>query len=140
MTVRHNRGVLVTEDFTILLVDDSALMRRLVREMLRTIGHFRVIEAANGVEALHRLDEGRVDLVLSDWNMLPVDGLDLLRAMRARPGLGRILFIMMTGEQTPSTIADAVAAGVSGYLTKPFDRRQLSKLVQQALAGRLIAA
>jgi two-component system, chemotaxis family, chemotaxis protein CheY len=130
----------VTEEFTILLVEDSALMRRLVREMLRTFGHFRVIEAANGVEALHILDERQVDLVLADWHMRPLDGLDLLRAMRALPSRGNIPFILMTGEQTPKTITDAVAAGVSAYLTKPFDRQQLGKLVQQGVAGQLHAA
>lgn len=135
-----NGDAAVTEDFTILLVEDSALMRRLVREMLRTFGHFRVIEAANGIDALHILDERQVDLVLADWHMRPLDGLDLLRAMRALPGRSHIPFILMTGEQTPATIAGAVAAGVSAYLTKPFDRQQLGKLVRQGVAGQLYAA
>lgn len=137
---RQIKDATVTEDFTILLVEDSALMRRLVREMLRTVGRFRILEAANGEHALEVMAQQRVDLVISDWNMRPLDGIGLLRAMRATPGHERIPFVMMTAEQTPSTIADAVAAGVNGYLTKPFDRDQLGKLVQQGLAGRLKAA
>lgn len=138
--MNRKKGRPVTEDFTILLVEDSALMRRLVREMLRSVGRFRILEADDGQHALDAMAGHRVDLVVSDWNMRPMDGLGLLRAIRAIPGHERIPFVMMTGEQTPNTIADAVAAGVSGYLTKPFDREQLGRLVLQGLAGRLKAA
>lgn len=125
----------MVEGSTILLVEDSAIMRRLVREMLRSFGTFRVIEARDGSEALAALAEESVDLVLSDWNMLPLDGLHLLQTMRGTLRGARTPFIMMTGEQSPETISQAVAAGVSGYLTKPFSRQQLARMVTRALAG-----
>lgn len=134
------QGRPVMSDFTILLVDDSALMRRLVREMLRALGHPGVIEAADGGEALCMLERQRVDLVVSDWNMQPMDGLRLMQAMRAHPRLSTIPFAMMTGEQTPQTIAQAVAAGVTAYLTKPFSRDQLGRLLARLTNGPAKAA
>lgn len=119
----------MADKFTILLVDDSPLIRRLVREMLRLLGQPRVIEAADGAEALAALSRHPVDLVLSDWNMLPMDGLSLLQAMRAVPAWAATPFILMTGEQTPQSIAEAIAVGISGYLTKPFCRDQLNRVL-----------
>jgi len=126
--------------FTILLVEDSALMRRLVHEMLRAIGPFTVVEATDGTEALAVLERQPVDLVLSDWIMEPMDGLHLLQAMRSRLGIAGIPFVMMTAEQSPQTIAGAVAAGVTDYLSKPFSREQLAKVVARSLGGQVRAA
>lgn len=130
----------MSEDVTILLVEDSALMRGLVRNMLRNFGNIRVLEACDGVEALAALKSDRVDLVLSDWNMQPMDGLHLLQAMRAIPALAAIPFVMMTADHTPQTISQAVAAGVTFYLSKPFGRDQLCTMVTDIVAGRILAA
>lgn len=126
--------------FTLLLVEDSALMRSLVCDMLRPAQHFRVIEAANGKEALETLGHQQVDVVLSDWNMQPVNGLQLLQTMRADPALAAIPFIMMSGDQTPQTISHSVSAGVAGFLTKPFGRDQLAKALTRVITGRPKAA
>jgi len=126
--------------FTILLVEDSPLMRRLVREMLNGIGRFTIVEAADGGEALAVLERQPVDLVLSDLNMQPMDGLQLLQAMRGRLGIAGIPFIMMTSEQAPQNVAGAVAAGVNFYLTKPFSRDQLAKVVARITGGQVKAA
>lgn len=130
----------MTDRFTILLAEDSALMRSLIRDMLRPAPQFSVVEAANGQEALAALRAQPIDLVLSDWNMQPMNGLQLLHAMRAEPGLTVIPFVLMTGEQTPQTVTHAMAAGVAGFLTKPFGRDQLAKLLTSIILKRPRAA
>lgn len=130
----------MSDQFTILLVEDSALMRSLVSDMLRPAGSFVVIETAEGEAALAVLRRQRVDLVLSDWNMQPMNGMQLLQVMQADPALATIPFVMMTGEQTPQTVTQAVAAGVAGFLTKPFGRDQLAKVVTRIVTARRQAA
>ena len=129
----------MTETFTILLVEDSTLMRSLIHDMLRPAQHLTVIEAANGAEALDVLTRQRVDVVLSDWNMQPMNGLQLLQTMRSDPALGSTPFIMMSGEQTPQTISHSVAAGVAAFLTKPFGRDQLARALTRVITARSAA-
>jgi two-component system chemotaxis response regulator CheY len=126
-------------DFTILLVDDSTLMRRLVREMLGALGYSRIIEAADGGEALAVLERHPVDAVIADWNM-PMGGLHLLQAMRNHTRLNSIPLAMMTRELTPHIITQAVAAGVTTCLTKPFGRDQLATSLRRLTQGRVQAA
>lgn len=130
----------MTDRFTILLAEDSTLMRSLIRDMLRPAEQFTVIEAANGQQALEVLREQHVDMVLSDWNMQPMNGLQLLHAIRGDAELAEVPFVLMTGEQTPQTITHAVAAGVAGFLTKPFGRDQLAKLITRVIVKRSHAA
>jgi two-component system chemotaxis response regulator CheY len=130
----------MNDRFTILLAEDSALMRSLIRDMLRPAEQFTVIEAANGQQALEALRKQQVDMVLSDWNMQPMNGLQLLHAMRGDADLAEVPFVLMTGEQTPQTITHAVAAGVAGFLTKPFGRDQLAKLITRVIVKRSHAA
>lgn len=130
----------MNDEFIILLAEDSVLMRSLVRDMLRPAGQFVVVDAADGTEALEILRRQPVDMVLSDWNMQPMNGLQLLHAMRAEPELATIPFVMMTGEQTPQTVTHAVAAGVAGFLTKPFGREQLAKVITRIITSRPRAA
>ncbi|HTH15044.1 MAG TPA: response regulator [Magnetospirillum sp.] len=119
----------MSNPFAILLVEDSALMRSLLREMLRPEDAFQVFEAAHGGEALDVLSRERVDLVLSDWNMHPVNGLQLLQSMRADTRLAAIPFVLMTGEHTPERAVHAVEAGVAAFLPKPFGRSQLASVL-----------
>ncbi|HLO77485.1 MAG TPA: response regulator [Magnetospirillum sp.] len=128
------------DQFTILLVEDNALMRSLIRDMLRAATQFVVVEARDGSAALEILRQRQVDMVLSDWNMLPMNGLQLLHAMRTEPELASIPFVMMTGEFNPQTATQAVAAGVADFLTKPFGRDQLAKTITKAITGRPRAA
>jgi two-component system chemotaxis response regulator CheY len=104
----------------ILVVDDYATMRRIVRNLLSQIGMTEVDEAADGGEAIGKLRGGRFDLVISDWNMEPVTGLDLLRQVRADAGLGKLPFIMVTAESKTENVIEAKKAGVSNYIVKPF--------------------
>lgn len=130
----------MSEQFTILLAEDSLLMRSLIRDMLRPAEQFTVVEAADGVTALEILRRQPVNVVLSDWNMQPMNGLQLLQAMRADPELEAIPFILMTGEQTPQTVTHAVAAGVAAFLTKPFGRDQLAKALTRVIVAGTRAA
>ena len=117
----------------IMLVDDIPAMRLLVRQMLRSIGIDEILEANDGSTALQLLRAQPVDVVLSDWNMIPMTGLQLLMAMREDPDNSHIPFIMITGEGSMEHVQRARSAGVNGYLIKPFGldalTRQLTKVV-----------
>lgn len=130
----------MSDKFTILLAEDSALMRALIRDMLRPAGQIALLEAGDGSAALNLLRSQPVDMVLSDWNMQPMNGLQLLQAMHADPALSHIPFVMMTGEPTPQTATHAISAGVAGFLTKPFGRDQLAKAITRVITRRPRAA
>lgn len=118
----------------IMLVEDIPAMRLLVRQMLRSLGIAEILEANDGSTALQLLRENQVDVVLSDWNMIPMTGLQLLMAMRDDPATSHIPFIMITGEHSMEHVNRARTAGVNGYLIKPFGldvlTRQLTKVVR----------
>lgn len=111
-----------------LVVDDSQAIRTIVGRFLRELG-FEVSEAADGEEALNRVRAERPDLVLVDWNMPVMDGLELVRAVRANPDWERIQLMMVTTETEPAQIVRALGAGADEYLLKPFTR--------DGLAGKL---
>ena len=117
----------------VMLVEDIPAMRLLVRQMLRSLGIEQIIEASDGSTALQLLRAQPVDVVLSDWNMIPMTGLQLLLAMRDDVETRNIPFIMITGEHSMEHVARARSAGVNGYLIKPFGlvtlSRQLNKVV-----------
>lgn len=111
-------------------------MRLLVRQMLRTLGITQIVEANDGSTALQALRDETVDLVLSDWNMIPMTGLQLLLALREEPATASIPFIMITGEHSTEHVTRARAAGVNGYLVKPFGVDQLNRQMARALGSR----
>lgn len=104
----------------ILVVDDYPTMRRILRNLLSQIGMTDVDEASDGAEAFAKLQSGRFELVISDWNMEPVTGLELLKKVRADEGTQRIPFIMVTAESKIENVVEAKKAGVSNYIVKPF--------------------
>lgn len=108
-------------------------MRQIMRQMLRTLGILQVTEAADGSSALLTLREQSVDLILSDWNMIPMTGLQLLMAVRDEPRHAATPFIMITGQQTTEYVARARQAGVSGYLLKPFGLDALERQLRRVL-------
>ncbi len=118
-------------DIAILVVDDDAAMRGVVRKLLEQLGFHRIEEAVDGLEALEKLRHGHFGLVISDWNMEPMDGLDLLRDIRSDSALGAIPMILATGETNPRKAAAAAAAGASAYLVKPFDRQILGAALER---------
>ncbi|SOD90226.1 response regulator [Caenispirillum bisanense] len=123
------------QDIRILLVDDHLSMRNLTRYSLQQIGIRNVTEARNGQEALDALAVNRYDLIISDWNMDIVDGLQLLKALRANPLTQRTPFIMSTANKDRAKVAEAVQAGVNNYIVKPFNVETLRKKIEQVIGA-----
>lgn len=118
----------VNMDMHILVVDDYYTMTQLVRNLLKSLGFHKIDEARDGTSALQKMAESQYDLVISDWNMKPMTGIDFLRALRA--GGDRVPFILVTAENAVENVVEAKAAGVSAYITKPFNAQTLkSRLV-----------
>ncbi|MCR6630668.1 MAG: response regulator [Magnetospirillum sp.] len=124
----------------VLLVEDIPAMRLLVRQMLRSLGIDQIVEAGDGSLALQALREHSVDVILSDWNMIPMTGYQLLMAVRDAPKTRHIPFIMLTGEHSAEHVTRARAAGVSGYLIKPFGLDTLNRQLARALGKNRSAA
>lgn len=119
----------VNKDMSILVVDDYYTMTQLVRNLLRTLGFHKVDEARDGAAALEKMADTKYDLVISDWNMKPMTGIDFLRALRAAGD--DVPFILVTAENNVENVREAMAAGVSAYVTKPFNADTLkSRLVK----------
>ncbi len=118
----------VDKDMHILVVDDFYTMTQLVRNLLKTLGFHNIEEARDGGAALQKMAEQSYGLVISDWNMKPMSGIDLLRAVRASGD--NVPFILVTAENTVENVLEAKAAGVNGYIMKPFNAGTLkSRLV-----------
>ena len=117
-------------DMPILIVDDYKTMLRIIRNLLKQIGFQNVDEATDGQAALERLRQRQYGLVISDWNMEPMTGLDLLRKVRADDSLHPVPFIMVTAESKTENVVTAKEAGVNNYIVKPFNAATLkNKLV-----------
>jgi two-component system chemotaxis response regulator CheY len=123
----------------ILVVDDSSTMRRIIHSALNSLGYADVEEIASGKAALERIRAGGVSLVISDWAMPEVSGLDLLRAIRADNAHARLPVLMVTGNGGESDIVEAIAAGVDGYLIKPFPPEALAEKLRQVLGDKVKA-
>lgn len=114
----------------ILVVDDFRMMRRVVKNLLSQIGFSNLDEAANGEEALKKLRSRGYDLVISDWNMEPMTGIELLEQVRSMDELSDIDFIMLTAEAKPENIVKAKQAGVDSYIIKPFTAKMLKEKLE----------
>ena len=110
-----------------LIVDDFSTMRRIVRNLLKELGYTNVDEAEDGVMALAKLRSEQFDFVVSDWNMPGMDGLEMLKQMRADPALAKIPVLMVTAEAKKENIIAAAQAGASGYVVKPFTAATLDE-------------
>ena len=115
----------VDKNMQILIVDDYNTMRRIIRNLLKQLGFDNADEAADGGEAFKKLQEKHFDLVISDWNMEPMTGLELLKLVRADAKLKNLPFIMVTAESKPENVIAAKQAGVSNYIVKPFNAETL---------------
>ena len=127
--------MLVDKNIKILIVDDYKTMLRIIRNVLRQIGLVEVDEANDGAEALAMLRQGEYGLVISDWNMQPMTGLDLLQQVRVDPKLARLPFIMVTAESKVENIVAAKQAGVSNYVVKPFSAETLRSKIDAVFAA-----
>jgi two-component system chemotaxis response regulator CheY len=127
----------VSLDFTIpvLVVDDYQTMIRIVRNLLKQIGFEDVDDASDGTSALAKLKEKRYGLVISDWNMEPMTGYELLRHVRADEHLRGTPFIMVTAESKVENVVAAKKAGVDNYIVKPFNADVLKNKIQAVLGS-----
>ncbi|MDH5298634.1 MAG: response regulator [Desulfobulbaceae bacterium] len=115
----------------VLVVDDFATMRRIVKNILVQLGYKHIVEADDGTSALDILKKEKIDLIISDWNMPKMTGLDLLKTVRADAGLASTPFIMVTAEAQQDNIIAAVKAKVSQYIVKPFTADTLAEKIQK---------
>lgn len=119
----------------ILVVDDYNTMIRIIRNLLKQLGFENVDEASDGSSALERLRGKKYGLVISDWNMEPMTGYDLLKEVRADPELKTTPFIMVTAESKTENVIAAKKAGVNNYIVKPFNAQTLKTKIDAVFAG-----
>ena len=118
----------------ILVVDDYNTMIRIIRNLLKQIGFNDVDEAVDGTGALGKMREKRYSLIISDWNMEPMTGYELLKEVRQDPGLAKTPFIMVTAESNTDHVIAAKKAGVNNYIVKPFNAQTLMSKIEAVFA------
>ncbi len=120
----------VDASMSILIVDDYNTMIRIIRNLLKQLGYLDVDDANDGTSALAKMKEKTYSLVISDWNMAPMTGYELLREIRANPDYNRTRFIMVTAESKTDNVIAAKKAGVDNYIVKPFNAQTLQHKIQ----------
>jgi len=121
----------IDKNIKILVVDDFPTMRRIVRNLLKELGFANVDEAEDGAIGLEKVRGGKYSFVVSDWNMPNMDGLEMLRAIRADPVLAKLPVLMVTAEAKKENIIAAAQAGASGYVVKPFTAVTLEEKINK---------
>lgn len=119
------------KDVKILVVDDFSTMRRIIKNLLRDLGFTNVEEADDGKTALPILKTGRIDFLVTDWNMPGMTGIDLVKTVRADEKLAHIPILMVTAEAKREQIIAAAQAGVNGYVVKPFTAATLKEKIEK---------
>jgi two-component system, chemotaxis family, chemotaxis protein CheY len=125
--------LIIDTTIPILVVDDMATMTRIVCTLLRQLGFYNIDTASDGVSALEKMRRQPYALVISDWNMEPMNGLQLLRHGRTESKFDT-RFIIITAEAKPQHVIDAKQAGASAFLIKPFTAQALKAKIEEALA------
>lgn len=115
----------------ILIVDDFSTMRRIIKNLLRDLGFTNTAEADDGTTALPMLQSGNFDFLVTDWNMPGMNGIELLRAVRADERLRLLPVLMVTAEAKRDQIIEAAQAGVNGYVVKPFTAQALKEKIEK---------
>lgn len=123
------------KNMPILIVDDYKTMLRIIRNLLKQLGFDNVDEATDGSAALQKLRDGKFGLVISDWNMEPMSGIQLLREVRADGNLRKMPFIMVTAESKTENVVIAKEAGVTNYIVKPFNAATLKTKMEAVFPG-----
>jgi two-component system, chemotaxis family, chemotaxis protein CheY len=124
---------MVDKNMKILVVDDFPTMRRIVRNLLKELGFSNVDEAEDGAAGLAKLKAGGFEFVVSDWNMPNMDGLAMLKEIRADASLASLPVLMVTAEAKKENIIAAAQAGANGYVVKPFTAATLDEKLQKIL-------
>ncbi len=125
----------MSSNLKILVVDDYNTMVRIVRKLLKQIGYEDVDEASNGEMALGMIQNKQYGLIISDWNMEPMTGFELLQRVRASEATAKTPFILVTAESRPDNIIAAQKCGANEYLVKPFTAPVLKEKIEKALAA-----
>ena len=125
---------MIDKSLKVLIVDDFASMRRIVKNTLKQIGFKNILEADDGTTALAMLKEQKIDVVLADWNMPKMSGLELLKTVRKDDTLKTIPVLMVTAEAQKENVIEAIQAGVSNYIVKPFTPDSMKQKLEQTLA------
>ncbi len=117
----------------VIVVDDSSVMRQIIKNNLKQLGfeQSNLVDAEDGEQALKKMNEDTIDLVISDWNMPRMTGIDLLKAIRADGAMKELPFLMVTSEADKEKIMEAVQAGVNQYIVKPFNATQLEEKIKE---------
>ncbi|GAB6161715.1 chemotaxis response regulator CheY [Desulfothermus naphthae] len=110
----------INKNMRILVVDDFSTMRRIIKNILKQLGFTNVVDADDGTTAWEILNKDKIDFIISDWNMPKMSGIELLRKVRASEEFADIPFLMVTAEGQQENVIEAVQAGVSNYIVKPF--------------------
>jgi len=121
------------KNIKVLIVDDFATMRKVVRNLLKQVGYEDIVEAEDGVMALKALKSQKIDVIVSDWNMPNMTGLELLKAVRADEDLAKTPFLMVTAEALQDNVVAAVKAGVNNYIVKPFTAEVLNEKIKKIM-------
>lgn len=116
-----------------LVVDDSPTMRRIVINALKTFGIEEIVEAEDGLDGLNKLKEGKVDFIITDWNMPNMNGLEFTKAIRGNPELSSIPILMVTTRGLKQDIIEALQAKVNNYVVKPFTPQVLKEKIAAIL-------
>ena len=124
----------------VLVVDDYNTMIRIIRNLLKQIGFQDIDDAADGSAALAKMREKKYGLVISDWNMEPMTGYELLKEVRADPSLAKTPFIMVTAESKTENVIAAKKAGVSNYIVKPFNAQTLKSKIDAVFPDEVSVA
>lgn len=119
------------KNMKILVVDDFSTMRRIVKNLLRDLGFNNVVEADDGTTALPMLKSGGIDFLVTDWNMPGMEGIDLVKAVRADDNMKSMPILMVTAEAKREQIVVAAQAGVNGYIVKPFTAGTLKEKIDK---------
>ena len=126
---------MVNPEMKVLVVDDFPTMRRIIRNLLRQLGFQNIAEAEDGTHALSLIKEEPVDLVVTDWNMPKMSGIELLKAIRQDAEHKSLPVLMVTAEADKSSIIQAIQAGVNNYIVKPFTAEVLKEKIEKIFAN-----
>lgn len=126
-------NVAMDTSIKILIVDDFATMRRILKNILKQLGFKNLVEADDGTTAWDVLESQKIDLIISDWNMPKMTGLELLKKVRTSTQYKTAPFLMVTAEAQKQNVIEAVQAGVSNYVVKPFTAEAISDKLKKIL-------
>jgi two-component system, chemotaxis family, chemotaxis protein CheY len=123
-------------DLKVLVVDDFATMRRIVKNILKQLGYANILEADDGMTALDTLKKEKIEFIISDWNMPQMTGIELLKAVRASEEWKNIPFLMVTAEGQKENVIEAVKYKVNNYIVKPFTPESLKEKIDKIFPAK----